>query len=75
VGSSALTSPQPDNLPILLQLSDQRVALLDDVGILLVLVVRAIGLNDVVNTVNGTRDAVGGYKFGEITELQSAITI
>jgi hypothetical protein len=72
VASSPLTPSQPDSLPILLQLGDQRVALLDHVGILLILVVRAIGLNDVINPVNGTGDTVGGYKFGEITEFQSA---
>jgi len=75
VGSSPLTPSQPDSLPILLQLGDQCVALLDHVGILLILVVRAIGLNDVINPVNGTGDTVGGYKFGEITEFQSAFKV
>ncbi len=75
VGSSPLTPSQPDSLPILLQLGDQCVALLDHVGILLILVVRAIGFNDVINPVNGTGDTAGGYKFGEITEFQSACKV
>lgn len=75
VGSSAFTSPQPNSLPILLQLGDQRVALLDHVGILLILIVRAVSLNDVIYAVNGTGYAVGGYKFGKITAVQSAIIV
>ena len=63
---STLTTPQPDRLSILLQFGDQAIALLDDVGILLVLVIRAVGLDDAVDAVDGAWDAVCGDEFGEV---------
>lgn len=64
-----LTSPQPDGLPILLQLSDELVALAHHVLVLLVLVVRPVRLDDAVarDAVDRAGDAAGGNKLGEVT--------
>ncbi len=61
-----LTPPQPHRLPILLQFRNQPVPHLDHVGILAVLVVRPVGLDDLVDAVDGAGDAVCGDEFGEI---------
>jgi hypothetical protein len=53
-------------LAILLQLCDELIALLQDVGVLLILVVRPVRLNNALNAINGAGDAVGGNEFGEI---------
>ena len=65
--SSPLTPPQPNRLSIFLQLGNQRIPLLDDVCILLVFIVGAVGFNDTVYAVDGTGDAICGYEFGEIS--------
>jgi hypothetical protein len=70
---STLAAPKPDRLPVLLQLRDQLIALLDDIYVLLVLVVRSIRLNDLVHTVNGARDAVCGNEVGEVPVAMSVI--
>lgn len=57
---SALATPHPHGLSVLLQLRDELVPLLDHIVVLLVLVVWAICLDDAVHAVDGTRDAVGG---------------
>ncbi len=64
--SPPLTPPQPHSLPILLQLSNQPVPLLDDIRILLILIVRPVRLDDLVDAVDGAGDAVCGYEFCEI---------
>ena len=65
--SASLTSPQPHRLPVFLQLRDQAIALLDNVAVLLVFVIGAVRLDDPVDAVDGTGDAVRGYEFGEIS--------
>lgn len=70
---ATLTSPQPHSLPVLLQLRDQRISLLDNVRILLVLVIWAVGFDDVVDAVDCAGNAVCGYEFGEITISMSAV--
>jgi hypothetical protein len=63
---ATLASPQPDGLPVLLQLGDKLVALLDNVHILLVLVVGSVGLDDALNAIDGAGNAVGGDELGKI---------
>lgn len=47
-----LTASHPNRLAVLLQLGDQLITLLDNIIVLLVLIVRAIRLNDTVHTVD-----------------------
>ena len=42
--------------------------MLDHIGVLLVLIVRAVGLDDAVDAVDGTGDTIGGDEFGEVAE-------
>lgn len=64
--SPPLTPPQPHRLAVLLEFRNKPVALLDDVGVLLVLVVGPVGLDDLVDAVDGAGDAVGGDEFREV---------
>ena len=64
---TALTSTKTHSLSILLDLGDQRITVLNHVGILLVLVVGAIRLNDTVDTVDGAGNTVVGNEFGKVT--------
>lgn len=61
-----LASPQPDRLAVLLELGDQGIALLDKVRVLLVLIVRAVRLDNSVDPVNCARYPVGGYELGQV---------
>lgn len=70
-----LAPPQPHGLSILLKLRDQRIALLHHIGILLVLVVRPIRLNNPVDSINGAGDAVAGNELGQIPVSVSMITL
>lgn len=65
--------PQPDRLAVLLQLGNQLVALLHDVRVLLVLVVRPVGLDDTLarHAVDGARDALGGDELGQVAGRES----
>jgi hypothetical protein len=66
---TTLTSPQPHRLAVLLQLGNELITLLDDVGVLLVLVVWSVGFDDAVDAVDGARDAVCCDEFGEVPVL------
>ena len=70
--SPSLTSSQPHSLSILLQLGDQAIPLLHHICVLFVLVVRSVGFDDLVDTVNSAGDAVRRDKFGQVTEIVSA---
>lgn len=60
------TPPEPHCLPVLLKLRDQCVAMLDHVGILLVLVIWPVGLDDTVDSVDRACDPVAGDELGQI---------
>lgn len=66
--SSPLTPPQPHRLSVFLQFRNQPVALLDHVCVLLVLVVRPIGLDDLVDAVDGAGYAVCGDELRQVPE-------
>ena len=66
--STPFTPPQPDRLAVFLQFRNQAIAVLDHIGVLLVLIVRAVGLDDAVDAVDGAGDAIGGDEFGEVAE-------
>jgi hypothetical protein len=66
--SAALATPQPHRLSVLLQLRDQLIALLHHIGILLVLVIRPVGLDDALDAVDGARDPVRCDELGEVPE-------
>lgn len=40
--------------------------MLDNVGILLVLIVRTVGLDDAIDSVNGTRYSISRNEFGQV---------
>lgn len=61
-----LTPPQPHGLAVLLQLRDQRIAMLHDTGVLLVLIVRSVCLDNAVDPVDGAGNAVAGDELGQI---------
>jgi hypothetical protein len=61
--SPPFTSPQPDRLPVLLQLCDQPITLLNHISVLLVLVIGTIRLDDPVDTVDGAWNAICGDEF------------
>lgn len=64
--SAALASPQPHRLPVLLQLRDELVALFDHIGVLLILVIGSVRLDDALDAVDGARDPIRGDELGEI---------
>ena len=66
--SPPFTPPQPDRLSVFLQFRNQAIAMLDHIGVLLVLIVRAVGLDDAVDAVDGTGDTIGGDELGEVAE-------
>lgn len=66
LSSSSFTTTQPDSLPVLLQFRDQCVALFDNVGILLILVVRPVRLDDAADSVYRTRYSISGDELGQI---------
>lgn len=67
---SPLTPSQPHCLPILLQLCDQLIALLHDIVVLFVLIIRTVRLDNTLSghAVNRAGDAVRGDEFCEVTE-------
>lgn len=73
--SPPLTAPQPDRLPVLLQLGNQPVTLLDHVRVLLVLVVRPVRLDDLVDAVDGAGYAVCGYEFGQVPGERNGVSL
>ena len=56
--SAPLAASEPHHLPVLLQLRDELITLLDDVVVLPVLVVRPVRLDDAVHAVDSAGDAV-----------------
>lgn len=64
--STTFAAPQSHRLPILLQLSDQGITLLDDVCILFVLVIWPIGLDDTINPVDCACNPLACDEFGEV---------
>ena len=64
--SSPLTPPQPHRLPILLHFRNKAIALLDHIRVLLILIIRAVRLNNAVDTIDRTGDPVSGDEFSEI---------
>lgn len=64
-----LTPSQSYSLSILLELSDELIALLDNITILLVLVIRTVGLNNAFasHAINGTGNTTSGDEFGQVT--------
>lgn len=67
LNSHLLSASHPHGLAILLQFCDERVSLSDKVGVLLVLIVRSVCLDDAIDAVNCARDALGCDELGEIT--------
>lgn len=49
---TALTATKTNRLSIFLELGDQGIAVLDNVRVLLVLVIRSVGLDDSIHTVD-----------------------
>jgi hypothetical protein len=68
--SSSLATSQPDGLPVLLQLGNKLVTLADDILVLLVLVVRAVGLDDTAacDTIDSAGNAAGGDELGQVAK-------
>jgi hypothetical protein len=66
---TALTSPQPDSLTVLLQLGDELITLLDYIRVLLVLVVWSVRLDDALDAVDGAGYAVGSDEASEVPRL------
>lgn len=66
---TALAPPHSNGLAVLLELGDEGITLLDDIGILLVLVIRAIGLDDSVDTIDRARYPVTGDELGKISVI------
>ncbi len=66
---SPLTPPQPHRLPILLQLRDQLITLLDHIIILLTLIIRPIRLDHSLtrHAVDRTRDAIRRDELRQVT--------
>ena len=52
---AALRTPQPNHLSILLQFGNELITLLDDIVVLPVLVVRALGGDNALDAVDGAR--------------------
>jgi len=63
---SPLTAPQPHCLPVLLQFRNQPVPLLHHIGILLVLIVRSVCLDDAIDPINRAWYAVCRDEFGQV---------
>ncbi len=64
-----LTPSQSHSLSILLELSDELIALLDHITILLVLVIRTVGLDDAFagHAIDSARDTTSCDEFGQVT--------
>lgn len=62
----SLAASQPNSLPVFLQLRNQRVSLLDNVGVLLVLVVGPVRLNDATDSVYRAWYPVCSDEFGQV---------
>lgn len=63
---TTLTTPKPNRLTVLLQLGNELITLLDNITILLILIVGAVGFDDTLDAVDGAGDAVCGDELGEI---------
>jgi hypothetical protein len=59
----SLAASQPNILPVLLQLGDKSISLLDDVVVLLVLVVGSICLNYSIHSIDSAWNSISGDKF------------
>lgn len=68
---TALAAPESHGLSVLLQLGNQCIALLYQIRILLVLVVRTVGLDDSIHTVHGAGYPLGGDEFCKIPVIVS----
>lgn len=55
---ASLTPPKTHGLAVLLDLGNQGVTMLHNIGILLVLVIWPIRLDDTIDTIDGARNAV-----------------
>lgn len=69
---TALTAPQTDGLSVLLQLRDQRIAVLDHVRVLLVLIVGPVGLDNPVDPVNRAGNPVAGDEFRQVPKNRAS---
>lgn len=65
--STTFTTTKTHGLPVLLQLRDQCITVLDNIDVLLVLVVGSVRLDDAVDAIDGARYPVRGDEFGKIT--------
>lgn len=65
-----LAPPQPHRLPISLQLRNQRIPLLNNVMILLILAIRPRRLNDAVNLVNRAVKRLVGDEFTQVPAIE-----
>ena len=63
---TSLAPPESNSLPVLLQLRDQSISLLYNIGVLLVFVIGSVGFDDAIYPVNCTGYAVGRYEFGKV---------
>lgn len=68
---AAFTAPKPDGLSIFLELGNQGITMFHNVGVLLVLVIRSVGLDDTIDAVNCAGNAVAGNELGQITKVES----
>jgi hypothetical protein len=72
---TSLASPQANRLSILLQLCDQSITVFHSIGVLLVLVIRSVRLDNTIDPVNGACDSVTGNEFGKIPVVVSFLCL
>lgn len=66
-----LTSTKTNRLSVLLELGNQGITVFHHIRVLLVLVIRAIGLNDPIDAVNRACNAVARDELGQIPRIAS----
>ena len=65
---TSLATPKTDSLPVLLKFGDQSITVLDHISVLLVLVIRSVGFNDAIDSVDRASNAIARDKLGQIPE-------
>jgi len=67
----SLTTPQTNRLPVLLKLGNKLISLTNDVLVLLILVIRAVGLDDTAarDTIDCAGYTATGDELGQITKI------
>ena len=70
---ASLAPSQPYSLSVLLQLRDQCIAMFHHIGILLILVIRSVRLDNPVHPVNRACDTVARNEFRQIPVVVSLL--